>query len=229
MLRFGPEAGPVVVLALPLFEEANRTRAFGCAVLRALAVHGIGGVLPDLPGQGDSLIPLETLSLLNIQEGYEYVVSPFFERGRPAYGVGIRSGALLDSLGLLHGRWYLTPQGGPDLLRELRRIRHASVEQKLSDLWYFDPHLPEDVEDRPVELAGNLVSTALLTDLTVKEPWAAENGGPLRVVRLIGDTNAADRHLPGSALWRRTEPGCDTDLAQALAADIAAWIARCEG
>jgi thioredoxin reductase len=26
MLRFGPATGPIVVLALPLFEEANRTR-----------------------------------------------------------------------------------------------------------------------------------------------------------------------------------------------------------
>ena len=28
MIRFGPDTGPVVVAALPLFEEANRTRAF---------------------------------------------------------------------------------------------------------------------------------------------------------------------------------------------------------
>ena len=37
MLRFGPDAGPLVVAVLPLFEEANRTRAFLVAMLRALA------------------------------------------------------------------------------------------------------------------------------------------------------------------------------------------------
>ncbi len=37
MLRFGPADGLVVVAALPLFEEANRTRAFMVTILRALA------------------------------------------------------------------------------------------------------------------------------------------------------------------------------------------------
>ena len=41
MLRFGPDTGPVVVVALPLFEEANRTRAFAVSILRALAARGI--------------------------------------------------------------------------------------------------------------------------------------------------------------------------------------------
>src|SRR3546814_8095624 len=54
MLRFGPDTGPVVVLALPLFEEANRTRAFAVTMLRALAERGVASVLPDLPGQGRS-------------------------------------------------------------------------------------------------------------------------------------------------------------------------------
>ncbi len=31
LLRFGPDTGPVVILALPLFEEANRTRTFAVA------------------------------------------------------------------------------------------------------------------------------------------------------------------------------------------------------
>jgi HAD superfamily hydrolase (TIGR01509 family) len=40
MLRFGPAEGPLVVLAMPLFEEANRTRAFAVTLLRALAAAG---------------------------------------------------------------------------------------------------------------------------------------------------------------------------------------------
>ena len=37
MLRWGPDGGPVVIAALPLLEEANRTRAFVVTILRALA------------------------------------------------------------------------------------------------------------------------------------------------------------------------------------------------
>ena len=46
MLRFGPAGGPVVVAALPLFEEANRTRSFVVTILRLLAARGIAGALP---------------------------------------------------------------------------------------------------------------------------------------------------------------------------------------
>ncbi|MEG8052367.1 hypothetical protein QP185_02180 [Sphingomonas aerolata] len=53
MLRFGPDAGPRVIAVLPLFEEANRTRAFLVETLRALAGRGIGSILPDLPGTGE--------------------------------------------------------------------------------------------------------------------------------------------------------------------------------
>src|SRR6187551_1263766 len=59
MLRFGPATGPVVIAVMPLFEEANRTRAFMVALLRALAERGVASVLPDLPGTGESLIETE--------------------------------------------------------------------------------------------------------------------------------------------------------------------------
>src|SRR3954469_12418228 len=63
MLRFGPDTGPVVIAAMPLFEEANRTRAFIVTILRALAAQGIASALPDLPGTGESLIETEHASL----------------------------------------------------------------------------------------------------------------------------------------------------------------------
>jgi len=59
MIRFGSGTGPVVVLALPLWEEANRTRTFAVRLLRLLAERGIAGALPDLPGQGESAIDSE--------------------------------------------------------------------------------------------------------------------------------------------------------------------------
>lgn len=229
MLCFGPDDGPVVVAALPLFEEANRTRAFVVAICRALAARGIGSALPDLPGTGESLLALHALSLSRISEGYAGSVDRFGKQGRRVYGLGVRSGALLDTLGSLDGRWHLAPQAGPDLLRELSRIKQASLgpARALSDPWYSNPALQDDAPAPPVEIAGNLIGTALLTDLPVHLPWGEEDGGPVRTIRLIGDPRPADRHVPGTPLWRRSEPGNDAALVALLADDIGQWIARC--
>lgn len=231
MLRFGPDAGPVVVIAMPLFEEANRLRAFVVMLCQALATRGVASALPDLAGQGESLVPLESLSLLRISESYEGAVDQFRNAGRKTYGVAIRSGALLDKLGLLDGRWHFAPQDGPDLLRGLTRIKQAATGagKPLSALWYFDPALPEETPDPPVEIAGNWISTNLLTDLVVYAPWQADDGGFVRTVRLDTDPKPADRHVPGAPLWRRAEPGNDPALAALFADDIADWIVRCEG
>ena len=74
MLRFGPDAGPRVVAVLPLFEEANRTRAFLVAMLRALAGHGIGSILPDLPGTGESVVETRDLRLADLRQAFAALV-----------------------------------------------------------------------------------------------------------------------------------------------------------
>ena len=228
MMRFGPDTGPVVVAALPLFEEANRTRTFMVTILRELARLGVASVLPDFPGTGESLTPTEEMTKLGLQEAYEGVVDHLSRERRPCLGMGIRSGTLLDSLGLLFGRWHFAPQNGADLLRELTRIKQMEIgaNKPLSELWFFDGSLPEDAPDPPVEIAGNLISPALLIGLTT--PFD-EPGIPRRVVRLQSDPQPADRHVPGAPLWRRAEPGNDPALAAGLADDIAAWVRACEG
>ncbi|RZF66516.1 hypothetical protein EWE75_01290 [Sphingomonas populi] len=231
MLRFGPETGPIVVIAMPLFEEANRTRAFVVTLCRALAARGVASALPDLPGQGESLVPLETCSIFDVAEGIERASKADWEAGRALYSVAIRSGAILDKLALFSGRWHFAPQTGPELLRDLKRVKQASIGARvlLGDLWYFDVAKPEGVEDQHVEIAGNRISTSLLTALSVYEPWRQDDGGHVRTVRLDTDRKPADRHVPGTPLWRRAEPSNDPALAALLADDIAAWIARCGG
>jgi hypothetical protein len=118
MLRFGPADGPVVVAALPLFEEANRIRTFTVTMLRALAERGIAGVLPDLPGQGESLVPTEAATLANMRQAFAAIPGD--------YTIAIRSGALLDA-GDRSARWHLAPQQGAELLRELNRLRQAGT------------------------------------------------------------------------------------------------------
>jgi len=207
MLRFGPDAGPIVIAALPLFEEANRTRQFLVTILRALAVLGIGSVLPDLPGTGESIVVTGEARLRDQRTAYTELAQRL---GRNTYGISIRSGALFDTDAALAGRWQLSPQTGEDLLRELDRVRVASRSARASDTDY----------------AGNTLSREMLADLHDAKPYAG--AGPLRVVRLESDPRDADVKYAASPLWRRSEPDSDTALAQILAGDISNWIAACE-
>jgi len=203
MLRFGPDAGPRVVAVLPLFEEANRTRAFLVAMLRALAGRGIGSILPDLPGTGESVVETRDLRLPELRQAFAALVGTL---DAPVYALTIRSGALVDCDASLAGRWRLAPQAGDDLLRDLNRIRAASTKP--------------DAEG----YAGNCLSEALLADLRDAVPY-----DPSRTVRLESDPRPADARYPGAPLWRRSEPGTDATLSDTLAADIAGWIATCGG
>ena len=148
MLRFGSDTGPVVVAALPLFEEANRTRAFVVTILRGLAERGIAGALPDLPGQGESLLPTELATLAGLREGFAAACRGF----DTAYAFAVRSGALLDTQAQLAGRCHLVPTTGVELARELGRIR-----------------APHDRND----YAGNLLSRELLAEIEEAMPAAA--------------------------------------------------------
>ncbi|PKP91197.1 MAG: hypothetical protein CVT77_12870 [Alphaproteobacteria bacterium HGW-Alphaproteobacteria-16] len=230
MLRFGPDTGPVVVVALPLFEEANRTRAFGVTILRALAERDIAGVLPDLPGQGESLLPTHDTDLAKLRAGFAAVAQalqfPGEIRGagphHPTpliFTLAIRSGALLDTDAAVTARYHLSPMTGADLRRELIRARQASARESGEP---FDP-ASIDTATAPIELAGNLIAPALLADLATATPSTQAT----RTVRLVTEAKPADHKLPGSPLWRRAEPDNDPAFAALVADDIAQWIATC--
>lgn len=207
MLRFGADPGPTVIAALPLFEEANRTRQFLVTILRELADHGIGSVLPDLPGTGESVVVTGEARLREQRTAYTELAQ---QLGRNTYSISIRSSALFDTDAALAGRWQLSPQSGEDLLRELDRARVASRSARASETDY----------------AGNTLSREMLANLHDAKPYAG--AGPLRVVRLESDPRDADVKYAASPLWRRSEPDNDIALAQILADDISHWIASCE-
>jgi hypothetical protein len=216
MLRFGPATGPVVVAALPLFEEANRTRAFVVTILRLLAERGIAGALPDLPGQGESLVPTQRTSLLKMQDAFNFACDRFDREGRRCYALALRSGALLDTLAPVAGRWHFAPMLGDKLLRELKRTAIAADPQRYDlDSLVFGG-------DAPVEIAGTLIAPALLGELPTARP-----APDARILRLVSDTADADRKVEGAPLWRRAEPDNDPALAALLADDIAAWVRTC--
>lgn len=219
LLRFGPDTGPVGILALPLFEEANRTRTFAVGLLRRLAERGIAGLLPDVPGQGESLVPLAGLSVSRMADALTALTHHCLANGRRAYAVGIRSGALLDTRAQCSGRWHLAPQDGDSLLRDLHRTWRAAGND--------GDQATMMAGGDTVEIAGNVLSPDLLASLTAAAPFD-QPGTPRRVVRLSSDPAPADRHVDAAPLWRRAEPGDDPALAELLADDIAAWIAACE-
>lgn len=201
MLRFGPDEGtPVVVAALPLFEEGNRTRAAIVDVLRRLSARGIGSVLPDLPGTGESLVETCDATVAMWREAFAAACARV---AGPVHVVAWRGGALVDGAADAASRWYLAPQSGASAARELIRMRGLGG---------------------GADYAGNALSAAMIDGLAVAQAATVES---LRVVRLESDAKAADRKVAGSALWRAAEPGTDPAFQALLADDIADWVATC--
>ena len=201
MLRFGPERGPTLIVALPLFEEANRTRASMVAVLRRLAERGIASALPELPGTGESLLATEDATLAGWRSGFAAAARSL---PTPVHVVSCRGGALVYAEAQAASRWRLSPISGAETIRELRRMRSAS--------------------GGPL-YAGNRLSDAMIAELELAEAGAAL---PSRTARLDGDPRGADTILPGRPLWRAAEPGTDPVLEAGVVEDIAAWVARCD-
>ena len=206
VLRLGPDDAPLAIVALPPFEEANRTRTFAVTIMRALADRGIASALPDLPGTNDSLLATEDATL----EGWRTAFAVAAAATGAVTSIAIRGGALIDGDAVLAGRWHLAPQTGAMLVRELTRIHDAG-----------GGHSDESV----IEIAGNNLSRHLLGELGAAVP----SEHTTRVVRLDTDAQAADRKVAGSPLWRRAEPDNDVALATVLADDIADWIRTCVG
>lgn len=216
--RQGKAGQPLVIAALPPFEEANRTRALMMRVLMQLTVHGISVALPDLPGTGESLIATEVARLSDWRTAYAAAVEHARRDHPEIHSITIRAGALIDVQADVASRWRLSPQDGASLHRELGRIaKAAALEDGAKVEW--PPLSPS------AEIAGNRLSNDLLTEV---ESASLVVNGPVRVVRLTGDPALADHQVDGAPLWRRAEPDQDLDLADALADDIADWIARCE-
>ena len=228
MLRFGPADGPVVVVAMPLLEEWNRTRAFVAAILRLLAQRGIASVLPDLPGQGESTVATADARLGSWRDAFASAVASV-ARGEATTGtLSIRGGALIEQAAPISNRWRLSPSTGIEIVREFGRT--ASIAEKA--------RYPEYTQHRkmgmaslvpitpgPSEVAGNLLHDDLIDEIYLDDPVEGESD--LRVVRLESDSRPADRKVAGRPLWRASEPDVDPQLATILADDIAAWLFTC--
>jgi pimeloyl-ACP methyl ester carboxylesterase len=197
MMRVGE--GPALLFLPPLFEEMNRTRAFVAAIMRRLAGEGFGCWLPDLPGTGESRQALADTVWDDWAGAASHAAACV---GTLAGTVSVRGGGLLDSLPAAPCRWRFAPATGASLARDLARAGLMSESGG----------------------GGYAPSPALLDSLSAAEPEATSR---IRTVRLATDRAEAELKVEGPPLWRRAEPQNSPELAETLAADIAAWAHAC--
>jgi hypothetical protein len=204
MMRIGAAEAPPILFVPPLFEEMNRTRALIAAMMRALAVRGYGCWLPDLPGTGESERPLEEVSWDDwraaVSEAADHAAAA---SGRAPLVAALRGACLIDEAAEGAGHWRMAPVAGASLTRDMERSGLAGV-----------------------DYAGYAPSPALRAEVAAAQP---EPVARLRTVRLASDRAEADGRIAGPALWRRSEPGRSAALADAAAADLAAWAKTCAG
>ena len=214
-LRIDPAGTPraTIVIVPPLFEEANRTRRTLVLAMRALVANGFAALLPDLPGQNESLVPLVEVDLDRWQDALAEVIAG---NDGPAIIASVRGGTLIDHKAKAAAWWRLAPVGGASLLRTLMRARvsadrEAGVTSSLEDL-------QAAARSEALLLAGNALSPAMIAGLGAAE---AQPVAPLRSIGIGADG------IAGKPLWLRAEPGEDAAMARAIAADIAAWSKSC--
>lgn len=218
-LRIAP-AGPgapraTILFVPPLFEEANRTRRTLVLAMRALTARGFACLLPDLPGQNESLVPLEDVDLAQWQAALADVADAI---DGPVIIASLRGGALIDHRAKAAAWWRLAPVGGASLLRTLMRARFAADRE--AGIAASLESLQERAKTEALLLAGNRLSPAMVAQLGSAE---VQPVAPLRTTTL----GSGDDAIAGTPLWLRAEPGEDRAMADAVAADIAAWSTAC--
>lgn len=202
LMRIGRPHAPAILFVPPLFEEMNRTRALIVAAMRALAKKGQCCWLLDLSGTGESERDLAEVIWSDWRHDVTAAAAHISEKTKKPLIASLRGGALLDDAGAASGWWRLSPLDGAAVTRDMVRSGLAGG----------------------VEWAGFRPSDALKTALDDATPAKTS---PLRTLRLATDRAEADAKLAGPALWRRSEPGTSTDLAEAIAADLAKWSRTC--
>lgn len=214
-LRTDPAGTPraTILVVPPLFEEANRTRRTLVLAMRMLAADGFAALLPDLPGQNESLVPIAEVDLARWQDALVRIAA---DVDGPVIVASIRGGTLIDHRANAAGWWRLAPVGGASLLRTLMRAR-VSADREAGVTSSIE-NLHEQARTAPLLLAGNALSPAMIEQLGTAEGQPVE---PLRSIGLGADG------IAGTPLWLRAEPGEDAAMAGAIAADIAAWSKTC--
>ena len=202
----GPDDAPARVLIVPaLFDEANKTRRLLAQTMWLLAERGVAGVLPDLPGCGESLAPLELQDL----DSWRAAVRTCAQHFGAGHFLAIRGGAILLPRGTKG--WSFEPVAGVAQLRTMVRARTIAAREEGRK--ESSAALLEAGRVRGLELAGYRLGAGMIAAL---EQTTLPKRSKRPVLTLA--------ELGGEPLWRRSEPGEDPALAAALAERIAADV-----
>ena len=202
----GPDGAPARVLIVPaLFDEANKTRRLLAQTMRLLAAREVASVLPDLPGCGESLAPLELQDL----DSWRAAVRRAAKHFGASHHLSIRGGAI--QLPTRGAGWRFEPVGGPSHLRTMVRARTIAAREEGRK--ESSAALLEAGRASGLELAGYRLGAGMVAGLEQAE-LPKRSKRPVLTLAELG----------GEPLWRRSEPGEDPALATALAERIAADV-----
>lgn len=213
-LRFG-ESFPIQAVLIPaLFAEGERTRAFSVHIMRALARRGVGSLLVELAGLGESpeALPRDIESWRTGARGAA-------ESAGATWSLGIRGGGLVDTAFPPDRRYRVAPVAGSALARDLARAAAIDAAEAGRPLGISD--VAASARQAGARLAGYDVPAGLFASLE-----AADLDVCGRVLRLAGDARPADARAEGPLLWRQSEPDDARALADAIAEDFASWVQR---
>ncbi len=188
-----------------LFDEANRMRRFTVEVMRRLNNAGVDCILPDLPGTGESLSPLEAQT----PEAWRAAVAAAAKHFRASHVLGIRGGALLLPEGL--PGWRYGPQNGASALRQMIRARIMSSRE--AGVTESQEGLLAVALEGGIELVGYRLGAEFIRQ------YQSLTASPSPTVSDIDQDM-----LGGGGLWLRAEPSEDRAQADALAAILAIGI-----
>ncbi|MEQ1548806.1 MAG: hypothetical protein ABL918_09190 [Chakrabartia sp.] len=212
ILRYGEKNPAQIIIIQPFFEEHNRLKQVIVSIMRGLNAAGIGTALPDLPGTGESLIPVSTVTFDAWRAALSAAAAAVRPQNGPLLAMSFRSGALIDDAAGADALWRCAPETGPRVVRDLLRTRLTGGAKAMTN------------SDGMVDLAGYKLQQSLLDSISAAVPATTH---PTRIARLKTDAAPADVQLEGSPVWRRSEPGDDPILCDAIIADVLAWVKTC--
>jgi hypothetical protein len=205
-----------ILIVPPLFDEMNRMRRVLVSAMRDLAQRGVASVMPDLPGCNESLSPLAQQDL----DRWRGAISAAAQAFGATHIASIRGGSLVDDGPAMLPHWRLAPAKGSSLLKTMLRTRMAG--DKEAGIASSMESLMATGRREPIELAGNIISPAMLASLEAGEPAEPKQ---LTLVALGADAD----NVSGSALWLRAEPQDDPAMAASLAEHLDRWSTSCGG
>ena len=212
-LSFGGDSARRILIIPPLFDEMNRMRRVCVSAMRDLAERGVGSVMIDLPGSNESLAKLEHQDL----NCWRDAVAACATQLSVTHFVSMRGGTLIDPALPDLPHWRLAPVKGASLIKTMIRTRIAGEKEAGNTI--SEAALLVQATSAPIELAGNMLGSAMVEQLAVAEQATLAN----LTERTLGED------IIGSPLWLRAEPQDDAVFAANIAADLYRWSASCGG